>query len=396
MTAHPSPTAPPPSPAGIRPLTRALSGPMAALLREGDVEGRYGSRSEAVMATALAAACAGWTESEWRDTLAAAVPELAGWSGGQRRKTGGLRPRNPADADRRLATTWAKALRRVAHRPPVADHFAVRAELADLLAAADADPSVWKGAAGVTNRAVLAALVDVAAASCTLTPSASTRQLAETANISAGTAATALHRLAGSGWLRLEHPAAGTQAASWRLVRPEVTSTPPPAVEAVLDELPPRRVRFDGASSRRCDAFAHPINGGLGRVAARLFDLLDDGARGGLSTAQLAALSGLHPRTVHRHLTALQAAGLADYGGLTSSWARSLPAGDPDRLPAALAEAAAAIGSTGATARRAARHAAEREAFTSYWTDFTNRRGWAVQRGLYRPDQPTLSLPQAA
>ena len=74
----------------------------------------------------------------------------------------------------------------------------------------------------------------------------------------------------------------------------------------------------------------------------------------------------------------------------------SLAAGNPHQLQATLDGAAAALGSTGTTARRAARHAAEREAFTTYWTDFSNRRGWAVQRGLYRPDQPALPLPLAA
>ena len=97
----------------------------------------------------------------------------------------------------------------------------------------------------------------------------------------------------------------------------------------------------------------------------------------------------------------MQAADLATAGGAATNgggrtWARSLAAGDLHRLPAALGAAAAVLGSTGATARRAARHAAQREAYTVDWTDFAARRGWAVQRGLYRPDQPRLPLPQAA
>lgn len=55
-------------------MKRALSSPMPALLREGDVEDRYEIRSEAVMAAALAAACAGWTATEGRETLAADAP----------------------------------------------------------------------------------------------------------------------------------------------------------------------------------------------------------------------------------------------------------------------------------------------------------------------------------
>ena len=378
-----SPSAPP----------RPLSAPIAALLGDGDVEGRYMSRSEAVMATALAAAGAGWTETAWRDALRAGG--LGEWADTQRRKTGTRRPRNPADAERRLATTWAKALRRVAERPPAADAPSVHAELAAVAVAADHNPAAWRGAAGVTDRAVLAALVDVAAAACTLTPSASTRQLSEAANISPATAAVALHRLCGRGWLRLEQAAAGTLAATWRLLRPDAVADPPREVEEVLDALPPRPLTPAG-SARGHDAFAHTIHGGLGRVAARLFDALDDGVYGGLTVAQLAALTGLHPRTVGRHLIALQASGLAASGHGGHSWARSLTAGNPDLLPAALAEAAALLGSTGVTTRRRERHTAQREAFITYWTDFAARRGWAVQRGLYRPDQPELPLPHAA
>ena len=375
-------------------LARPLSEPIAALLRDGDSHGRYFSRSEAVMATALAAASAGWTETTWRDVLASSA--LWDWAAQQRRKGGGLRQRNPADVDHRLTTTWRAATRRAAERPPAADAPSVRAELAGLLAAADHNPGLWAGAAGVTDRAVLAALVDVALAACTLTPSASTRQLSEAANISHGTAAVSLERLRERGWLRLEQQATGTLATTWRLIRPEHVQNPPAHVDEVLDALPPRSLTPAGGSARAHDAFTHTVHGGLGRVAARLFDALDDGAHGGLTVRQLAALTGLHPRTVIRHLVALQAADLATSGGGGRTWARSLAAGDLHRLPVALDTAAAALGSTGTTARRAARHAVERDAFTTYWTDFSARRGWAVQRGLYRPDQPALPLPLAA
>ncbi len=375
-------------------VVHPLSAPIAALLRDGDVDGRYASRSEAVLASALAAAGAGWTESAWRAVLEPSA--LGEWAQVQRRRTGTRRHRNPPDIARRLATTWAKAARRAAARPPVADAASVRAELAAVLGAADHNPAVWRGAAGVTDRAVLAALVELGAGACTVTPSASTRQLSELVNISPATAATSLQRLRTRGWLRLEHPAAGTHAATWRLLRPEQVANPPAAVHEVLEALPPRPLTPSGGSARAHDAFTHTVHGGLGRVAARLFDVLDDGAYGGLSVAELAALTGLHRRTVLRHLVGLQAAGLVAAGDGGRRWARSLTAGDPKQLKAALDEAAVLLGCAGSTARRRERHAAQREAFTRYWTDFAARRGWAVQRGLYRPDQPQLPLPQAA
>jgi len=364
------------------------------LLRDGDSEARYASRSEAVMATALAAASAGWAEASWREVLAGSA--LGEWAQVQRRRTGTRRHRNLPDVEHRLATTWAKAARRAIQRPPVADAASVRGELAAVLAAADRNPGVWRGAAGVSDRAVLAVLVQIGLAACTVTPSASTRQLSELANISPATAAVALGRLRTRGWLRLEHPAAGTQAATWRLVRPDHLQQPPPALEQVLEALPPRPLLPAGGSARAHDAFTHTVHGGLGRVAARLFDVLDDGAQGGLSVPQLTALTGLHPRTVRRHLVGLQAAGLVTAGGGGRTWARSLAAGDPEQLGGALNEAAVLLECTGVTERRRHRHLSQRAAFTAYWTDFSARRGWAVQRGLYRPDQPQLPLPQAA
>ncbi len=375
-------------------VVHPLSAPIAALLRDGDVDGRYASRSEAVLASALAAAGAGWTESAWRAVLEPSA--LGEWAQVQRRRTGTRRHRNPPDIARRLATTWAKAARRAAARPPVADAASVRAELAAVLGAADHNPAVWRGAAGVTDRAVLAALVELGAGACTVTPSASTRQLSELVNISPATAATSLQRLRTRGWLRLEHPAAGTHAATWRLLRPEQVANPPAAVHEVLEALPPRPLTPSGGSARAHDAFTHTVHGGLGRVAARLFDVLDDGAYGGLSVAELAALTGLHRRTVLRHLVGLQAAGLVAAGDGGRRWARSLTAGDREQLKAALDGAAVLLGCAGRTARRRERHAAQREAFTWYWTDFAARRGWAVQRGLYRPEQPQLPLPHAA
>ncbi len=68
------------------------------------------------------------------------------------------------------------------------DAQSVRAELAALLATADHNPAPWTGAAGGTDRAVLAALVDIALAACTLTNvRAPIRQLSEAANISHST-----------------------------------------------------------------------------------------------------------------------------------------------------------------------------------------------------------------
>lgn len=105
-----------------------------------------------------------------------------------------------------------------------------------------------------------AALVDGAQAACTLTPSASTLQLAETANVSHSTVAVSLERLRTRGWMRREQPAAGTLATTWRLVRPERIKDPPAHVDQVLDGLPPRPLTPAGGSARAHDAFARTVH----------------------------------------------------------------------------------------------------------------------------------------
>ena len=92
----------------------ALSEPIAALLVVGDSHGLYFPRSEAVTATALAAACAGWTEAVWRDVLAGSA--LSGWAA-QRRGTGGALPQ-PGRRRQAPHNHLGKAVRRAHERPP--------------------------------------------------------------------------------------------------------------------------------------------------------------------------------------------------------------------------------------------------------------------------------------
>ncbi len=96
---------------------------------------------------------------------------------------------------------------------------------------------------------------------------------------------------------------------------------------------------------------------------------------------------------MRRHLVGLQAAGLVAAGDGGRTWARSLAAGDPEQLGGALTEAAVLLECTGVTERRRHRHLAQRAAFTAYWTDFSARRAWAVQRGLSAPTNPSYPSP---
>ncbi|TNM60462.1 MULTISPECIES: winged helix-turn-helix transcriptional regulator [Actinomycetes] len=367
---------------------RALSEPMTALLRDGTGLDRYASRSEAVMATAVAAVNAGWDEETWRLALEGACEEIAAWAATQIRQ-GRSRQRSAGDAERHLSTTWRNAVARVAERPPTGDHFTVQAELAEIDLTISAHPHLWGKASGPSDRAVLQVLLAIAREACTLTPSASTRQVSEHANVSPTTVTNALRRLAKAGWVRQDSPAQGTLAPTWRLLRPEDLPAPAPEVAAVLENLPvlPLAAALGRTSVRAHDAFSHSIHGGLGRIAARLVDLLDPTGAQRLTAAQLQALSGLHRRTVTKHVRALALAGLVevDHRGV-----RRVLETDAAAAAEHLDDVAGELGSTGVVARRKARHAAQREAFTLWRVDFDARRGWRVERGLYRPEQPQL------
>ncbi len=370
---------------------RELSEPMTALLRDGVGLDNYTSRSEAVMAVTVAAVVAGWDEATWRTALTGGCEEIARWADTQIRKSRPLpRTRSLADADRHLRTTWANAVAFVAANPPAVDYFSVQADLAEVALTAAAHPHLWGGAAGASNHAVLQVLLDIARRGGTRTPSASSRQVSEHANVSPTTVTKALTRLAKSGWVRLVNPAQGTQAPTWRLLRPKDLPAPAPEAAAVLEDLPPRApVTAAGAhaSVRAHDTFSHTSHGGLGRIAARLVDLLEATGTERLTAVQLQVLSGYHRKTVAKHLRALQLAGLVD---VDHRGVRRVLEADTAAAAEHLDDVAGELGCTGVAERRRARHAAQRAAFTLWRTDFDARRGWRVERGLYDPAQRLL------
>jgi hypothetical protein len=195
------------------PLSRArrLSRRMEALLHDGDLHGRYHSRSEVVQALALAAVNAGWPFERllWalcdgRNAGGAKVQEIAGLSG-------------ESGARRYVLKSWHKAQGH-ARTQPVQDRTEARAAIAHILAQAERCP--WSGMAGATNRAVLQAHIEIAHKKGSLVYGASVRQVAERAGVSWPTAHTAHKRLAAARWLRCvnrSRPGRDSGATTWRL-----------------------------------------------------------------------------------------------------------------------------------------------------------------------------------
>ncbi len=348
---------------------------MARMLAEGDVAGRWTDRSPMALALTLAAVNAGWTRTE---TVTALVDpgNVGGGHVQARRLSGrhgaGLRARPAHDQDRLVGVLWERAVVRFLTAPAAGETPEVVAELAAVRQAAHDRPYLWGGQGGPSELLVLEALLDVAVEAVTATPTASTRQLAERTPVVHQTVSRALARLERAGWVELVEAPVGTLAGRFRVRIP--AGLPAAAgVEAVADrvgELPAPRWSSTGAH----DVW---VWHGLGRVAGRVYDQLTGAAPLGLRT--LAARTGLHPATVSRHLRRLAAHGLARTG--IHGWTRG---------GATLDRVAEVLEVAGTLDRRAARHAVEREAFGVFHADFTARAGYAVQRGLYRPDAPHL------
>lgn len=371
---------------------RELSARIAALLAQGDVDGAYDSRSAVAAAVALGAVAAGWSREDYAAALrsVAHVPGSAGeWAERPARRA---RRRSPADQDRRIATTWRRAVERWHAHPPAVDRPSLGLELAEIRHAMDLHPGMWGGQAGMGNRAVMEALLGIAERAGRLDPTASIRQIAEHTTVTDSTVDRAIDRLVELGWVRINAGAgfvlAGEEAPdggrSGRALARQLHLLIPAALPAGVDpdtladpatgELPALRPTSVGVH----DVFTWR---GLGGVAGTLYARLDP--RQPAAVGLLAARSGFARGTVRTHLRRLAEHGLAVAG--PQGWTRG--AGDLDQV-------AAELGVAGTLAQREERHAIQRLRYTAYMTMFANRRGWREQRGLYRPaGQQRLDMP---
>ncbi|MQA35295.1 winged helix-turn-helix domain-containing protein [Modestobacter roseus] len=368
---------------------RALSPRLQQLEREGDVAGAYRDRSAVAAAIALGYVNAGLTVEQF---LAAALdPSCRGLDHLRRIRTGPDRYRFRGEAEVRAAAErmWRRRVRFAEQRPPSgrpAPDPDIERLVAVVHAAADAAPSRWGGQGGRSDRAVLDAFLDDARHWPDVQVPASNRRLAERSGISRSAVGRALHRLARDGWLEPCAPAAGTLAATYRPTVPSpaddhaATGTHralPASGHGWVTSPAPSPV---GSLGVRVAVQSHDVftAEGLGRYAAAVFlactDLPD-------TAAGIAARTGLSVRLVRRHLRRLADTALIQAIGLL--WR----AGHIE----ALDRAADHLGVAGAAARRAEVHAAERVAHRWYVADFAARRGWTVERGLWRAGWHTLS-----
>lgn len=319
---------------------RPLSARMARVLRFGDARANgYASRSEMLMALALAAVAAGWSADEY----VTAVLD-GGNAAGEK-----LRTRGAAAAERYLSATWAKAERRAAERPAIRGQRSARAYLARVDAAAR--QTVWTGRTGASDLATLQAHVGLAAQVGRVMYSADVRSIAERAGLAISTVSTAQRRLLRSGWLARTRCATTTEAAVWSL-RPGrlgAKSNTPISSRGGDENYECSVTRRAGGdvTTAAADVWRR---GGLGKGAWLVWSALHPAAPTTFSTLREA--TGRHRSTIRRQLVKLAKHGLATEAD--GGWRR----GCVD-----VAELERALGVAGERQRQRRRHEDDRERY---------------------------------
>lgn len=184
-----------PKPIEIHSRRRSFSGRIFALLREGDRESKYLSRSEVVQALALAAVNAELSEA-WLLKVCLDPKNRGGEKVQELARTNG-----EAEAQRYVARVYRNAHQFAAANPPFRNRSAAFAKIDEIERAVDGDAGRWKGRAGATDRVVLEAHFKIALRSGGLEHGASVREIALLAGInSISTVSTAQRRLERDGY----------------------------------------------------------------------------------------------------------------------------------------------------------------------------------------------------
>jgi hypothetical protein len=304
-----------------------LSPRLWRLLKEGDVDSLYASRSEAVMAV-----CTGMVNADWdfRRAWTQLTDERHEMSKYISHKANG-RPRN--DARAYVHRTWCKAEHFVAENPA----FAGRPDVYEMLVSIRdaAERAGRQGVAGHTDRRVLDHCLGVAFRTNKLNVDIAVHDVHAETGVSTSTASASLRRLCAQGWLRRVATASLTRATCYRLQlvnSPEHTDLPSGRVSVCSEEF--------------VEVFGWH---GLGLAAGNVYSALEAAPQ---TSAGLASRLGLGQRAIQKHLQRLS----------QKEWRLALQV--PDgwvRGPADLREVAQALGTLGSTERRRRDVAAHRE-----------------------------------
>lgn len=315
---------------------RGASGRMFSLLRDGDCDGRYQSRSEVVQALATMAVNQGYSQ-EWLLKVLLNPSNRAGEK---------IQRMGETEARRYVAQSYLKARAFVANHPAFGDRGGAAAAIVEEIDRATdiVLRSAGPGQAGATDYSVLAAHLAVARRVGSLTYGASDREIAELAGLSRPTVTLSHRRLTEKGEFlkRIKRPAIGAATASqWRIRLP---------AGSVLGDTSPTLmggVRPTGKADHTPGADLWRRGKGLGKSKYRVWSLLTSPK----TAAELATTLGIKVRSVWDHLWMLEDLGLCTRD-VDGKWHRC----DVD-----LDAVANRLGVAGEGARQRARHARERE-----------------------------------
>jgi hypothetical protein len=322
-----------PKPLEIHSRRRSFSGRIFVLLREGDREGKYLSRSEVVQALALAAVNAKLSEV-WLLKVCLDPKNRGGEKVQELARTNG-----EAEAQRYVARVYRNAHKFAAAHPPFRGRSDALAKIDEIERAADVDAGRWKGRAGATDRAVLKAHLKIMCRSGGLEHGASVREIAILAGINSVSTVSAAHRcLERDRYLHCVEKAKGGAAARYVVGLPRFPSRTILPMGALGD-------CSAGEPSLGADVFRW--RGGLGKATWRVWRALN-----GRTVAELATLLDLKQTSVAKHLAKLGAHELAACDS-AARWRRL------DNLDAV----AKRLGLAGEGARQLVRYEYEREIY---------------------------------
>ena len=332
------------------PAPAPLSTRMLKLLGTGDIAAAgYRDRSAALFGFTLAAVDAGWSCDQFTEALLVPSNRL-----GEK-----LWDRSPAARRRYLEATWAKAEARAERFPAISSRAEVLTIIDGIRETASAHR--WKGMAGLSDRDVLLAHLELAAQVGSLRYHGSVRTIAELAAQQRTSVTTAQARLRASGWIDLVQAARGTNANVWRLRAGTRTDTPTSRARSEAGTTPDTPTSLRGVMRKSVrGSTAAPthdvwrwrgVNGarGLGKAAHRVWFELSSGAR---PSSELCERLGLKERMLRRHLARLATYGLAEREG--TGWKRGA---------AELDAVAEILGVAGTAERQRRQHSVERATY---------------------------------
>lgn len=304
---------------------------LITLINDGDVQGRYGGRSQMALAIASGLRSAGYDFADYRAVMA------------NRTNLGGAKyhaledGEGTEDPETFLSRTWEKASNQLTPSEILEQISQVREAV---------QAAAWTGRTATTDRAVMLALCELGTASGTTALTFGSRRIAEVAQVEDRTVRKALGRLIDAGWLEQLKAVKVGDADTYRFVDKMTASRPSPH-------------RGKCGNSDQIDGdrvLLHPVfrNGsGLGKSTGRTWLKLQELDRPATVKELVEAGAGQR-RTVDRHMKKLESHGLAVKSG--GRWTAS---GEGQRLD----ELAVELGAVERSAMQAERYERNRNGF---------------------------------